>query len=123
MFNYPRKFTLIFLLIINEFDAVLSTYSTCPLYDPVEGALELYRVVKPGGRLAVVHSVEPQNPFIRWLAHGLEKIIWLFPRLSLGCRPVTILPSLTDKGAKLIFEKRIGLPLMPFQVFVVQKPK
>jgi ubiquinone/menaquinone biosynthesis C-methylase UbiE len=31
----------------NSFDAVLSTYSVCPLYSPEEGALELLRAVKP----------------------------------------------------------------------------
>jgi len=35
-----------------EFDVVLSTYSICPLYNPEKGALELYRVTRPGGALA-----------------------------------------------------------------------
>lgn len=33
----------------NRFDVVLSTYSMCPLYDPVEGARELLRVTRPRG--------------------------------------------------------------------------
>jgi ubiquinone/menaquinone biosynthesis C-methylase UbiE len=40
----------------NSFDVVLSTYSMCPLYDPAKGALELYRVAKPGGRVGIAHS-------------------------------------------------------------------
>ena len=38
------------------FDVVLSTYSLCPLYEPARGALEMYRVVKPGGKIGVAHS-------------------------------------------------------------------
>ena len=47
------------------FDAVLSTYSLCPLYDPEKGALELYRVTKPGGRIGIAHSSEPHNPAMK----------------------------------------------------------
>jgi len=105
-----------------SFDAVLSTYSTCPLGDPAAGALELYRVVKPGGRLAIVHSAHPANGLVKWLADGLEKVVWHFPRLSLGCRPISILPALQQAGAIMRFQKRIGLPLLPFLVFVMEKP-
>jgi len=105
----------------NTFDVVLSTYSVCPLYSPEEGALELLRVVKPAGKLAVAHSADPEKPVLRWLAAKLENFIWLFPKISLGCRAVSTLPALKDGGVKVLFESRIGFPLLPFIVFVVQE--
>jgi demethylmenaquinone methyltransferase/2-methoxy-6-polyprenyl-1,4-benzoquinol methylase len=106
----------------NSFDVVLSTYSVCPLYSPEEGALELLRVVKPGGKLAVAHSATPENPALHWLSDKLEKLIWLFPKISLGCRPVSTLPALKKAGTKVLFKTYIGFPLLPFIVFVVEKP-
>jgi len=106
----------------NRFDTVLSTYSMCPLYDPVAGARELYRVTKPGGRIGIAHSTDPQNPAVKWLADRVEEIAWHLPSLSLGCRSVTVLPTLDELGCKTIFKKHIGFPLWPFLVFVVEKP-
>lgn len=106
----------------NSFDAVLSTYSMCPLYDPADGAMELLRVVKPGGRLGVAHSVEPENRVVKRLADAVESVVWRFPAISLGCRSVSVLPVLEKAGARVVFEKRIGVPLWPFIVFVVEKP-
>jgi len=104
------------------FDAVLSTYSLCPLYDPEKGALELYRVTKPGGRIGVAHSSEPRNPVVKWLADRVEDWAWHFPWLSMGCRSVSVLPALEHAGGRVIFSKHIGIPLWPFFVFVVEKP-
>jgi ubiquinone/menaquinone biosynthesis C-methylase UbiE len=104
------------------FDAVLSTYSLCPLYDPEKGALELYRVTKPGGRIGVAHSTEPRNPVVKWLADRVEDGAWHFPWLSMGCRSVSVLPALEHAGGRVIFSKHIGIPLWPFFVFVVEKP-
>lgn len=107
----------------DRFDVVLSTYSLCPLYDPEKGALELYRVTKPGGKIAVAHSTEPRNPAVRWLADKVEDFAWRFPWLSMGCRSVSVLPALERAGGRVVFSKYIGFPLWPFLVFVVEKPK
>lgn len=106
----------------NSFDVVLSTYSLCPLYDPVKGALELYRVTKPGGKIAVGHSTESRNPIVNWLADRVEDIAWRFPWLSMGCRSVNVLPVLENAGGKVVLSKYIGFPLWPFLVFVIEKP-
>ena len=106
----------------NSFDAVLSTYSICPLHDPAKGALELYRVLKPGGHIGIAHSTEPERLMVKWLADKVEWLVWHIPSISLGCRPVSVLSVLNQAGGKIVFEKRIGIPLWPFAVFVIEKP-
>ncbi len=104
-----------------SFDCVLSSYSVCPLSDPRAGALELYRVVRPGGRLAIAHSAEPANPLLRRLAASLEGLVWRWPLVSLGCRPVEVLAALRKAGARIDFDRLTGLPLWPFCVVLAVK--
>jgi demethylmenaquinone methyltransferase/2-methoxy-6-polyprenyl-1,4-benzoquinol methylase len=106
----------------DSFDVVLSTYSLCPVYDPEKGALELFRVTRPGGRIAIAHSTEPRNSVVKWLADRIENQAWKFPWLSMGCRSVDVLPALTGAGGKVLFSRHIGVPLWPFFVFIVEKP-
>ena len=106
----------------NKFDMVLSTYSLCPLYDPEKGALEMYRVAKPGGKIGCAHSADPQNPFSKWLGDKVENIAWRFHWLSMGCRSVKVIHVLEKAGGKVIYSKYIGVPLYPFFVFIVEKP-
>lgn len=106
-----------------SFDAVLSTYSMCPLYDPEAGALELYRVLRPGGRMSVAHSTEPKNAVVRKLADSIESVAWRFPSLSMGCRAVSTLPALEKKGAKVLEQRHFGVPLWPFVFYLVEKPR
>jgi len=106
----------------DTFDAVLSTYSLCPLFDPEKGALELYRVTKPGGRIGIAHSAEPEGRMLKWLADKVEDIAWRIPSLSMGCRAVSTLPTLKHAGACVLFERKLGIPLWPFIVFVLEKP-
>jgi ubiquinone/menaquinone biosynthesis C-methylase UbiE len=106
----------------DSFDVVLSTYSLCPTYDPVKAALELYRVTKPGGKLGVGHSTEPNNVIVKYLADRVEDVAWRLPWLSMGCRSVKVLPELENAGGKVLLSKHIGVPLWPFLVFVIEKP-
>jgi len=105
-----------------SFDVVLSTYSLCPVYDPSQGALELYRVLAPGGRLGVAHSSEATNKVVKWLSERVEDVAWRLPWLSMGCRAVSVLPTLQQAGARLLYSRHFGVPLWPFFVFVVEKP-
>jgi len=106
----------------NSFDVVLSTYSTCPLYDPAQGALEMFRVVRPGGKIGIAHSTDPRTSWLKWFAYAVEGIAWHFPSVSLGCRSVSVLPTLQGVGGKVVFEKYFGIPLWPFLAFVIEKP-
>lgn len=106
----------------NSFDVVLSTYSLCPVLDPARSALELYRVTRPGGSIGIAHSAEPRNPLLRLLAAKVEDIAWRFPWVSMGCRSVTVLPTLEKAGGRVILVKYIGIPLWPFLIFVIEKP-
>jgi ubiquinone/menaquinone biosynthesis C-methylase UbiE len=106
----------------DSFDAVVSTYSMCPLYDPARGALEAYRVLRPGGRAGFAHSAEPPSRLARWLSDRVEGVAWRFPSVSMGCRAVSVLPALERAGAMVTYRRLIGVPLWPFFVFVVEKP-
>jgi len=105
----------------NSFDVVLSTYSLCPVYDPAKAATELYRVTRPGGRIGIAHSTDPDTPLVKWLADRVESIVWHLPSISLGCRSVAVLPALEQLGCKVIFKNYMGVPLWPFLVFVAEK--
>lgn len=104
------------------FDVVLSTYSMCPLTDPADGAEALYALVRPGGVLGAAHSAEPRGSVVRWLAEKVEAAAWRWPALSMGRRAVSVLPRLRQLGAHVELERHIGVPLWPFDVFVVRKP-
>ena len=106
----------------NSFDVVLSTYSLCPLYDPAKGAMELYRVTKPGGKLGIGHSSEPSNRILKFLADRVENLAWHFPGLSMGCRSVEVANQLVKAGGKILVKKRIGFPLWPFLILIIEKP-
>jgi ubiquinone/menaquinone biosynthesis C-methylase UbiE len=105
-----------------SFDVALATYSLCPVGDPERGVREMWRVVRPGGRIGAAHSTEPSGPISRFLGRAIEGLAWRIPALSLGCRAVEPLPALVALGGRILFEKRLGVPLWPFEVFVVEKP-
>jgi len=103
------------------FDTVLSTYSVCPLGDPAAAMKELVRVLKPGGLLGIAHSAAQSDTVFGRMGAWIEKLAWRWPGLSLGCRPVDVLPGLLALGSTLVLETRIGI-LWPFLVLIVSKP-
>ena len=106
----------------NSFDVVVSSYSLCPVYNPTLGALEMYRVVKPGGKVGIAHSAEPPNRFVRAVADAVESVAWKITTLSMGCRSIEVLPAFQKAGGRITYQKYFGIPLWPFFIFVVEKP-
>lgn len=83
----------------NSFDAVVSTYSMCPVYDPALGAKELYGVTTPGGHIGVAHSTKPGNPYVRWLADRVEDAVWYIASTYLGWRAVSVSATRLNSSA------------------------
>lgn len=73
------------------------------------------------GMLGMAHSAAPKGFLATAIGKCVESIAWRFPSISLGCRNVDVLPALLKQGATLKFEKRIGMPYLPFEVFIVIK--
>ncbi len=65
-----------------QFDAVVSTWTLCSIPRVDEALLEMYRVIKPGGRLYFVeHGLDPKPGIARW-QHRLTP---LQKRIGDGC--------------------------------------
>lgn len=105
-----------------HFDVVLSTFSLCPVQDPADCVRELYRVTRPGGRLGVAHSAEPEGPLLRRLARGVEAVIWHVQSVAMGCRAVEVRPPIQALGGRIVLDRLVGIPLWPFRVLVAEKP-
>jgi demethylmenaquinone methyltransferase/2-methoxy-6-polyprenyl-1,4-benzoquinol methylase len=91
----------------NTFDAVLSTYSTCPLSNPLDAVIEMVRVLKKGGVLGIAHSSDPDTRLARWLSNQFENIIWKFPGLSLGCRNIQLINGIRKLDVDILDERLI----------------
>lgn len=105
----------------NTFDSVLSTYSTCPLSNPMEAVNEMLRVLKRGGVLGIVHSSDPDNRLTKWLSNGIENIIWKFPGISLGCRNIQLINEIRKLNVDIIEERLIGFIPFYFKIIILIK--
>ena len=103
------------------FDSVLSTYSTCPLENPINAVKEMLRVLKNQGILGIVHSSYPENKFAKWLSNGLENLIWKFPRISLGCRNIELMDEIRKLNVEIIENKIIGFVPFYFRIIILKK--
>ena len=105
----------------NTFDVVLSTYSTCPLENPANAVKEMLRVVKTNGLLGIAHSTEAKGKISRHLSNTIESLIWLFPRLSLGCRNFDMTDDIKKMNADIIEDKIIGFIPWYFRLLILRK--
>ena len=103
------------------FDKVLSTYSTCPLEDPLKAVKEMLRVLKEGGILGIAHSTDPNNKLAVWISGKIEGFIWRFPRLSPGCRKISLVDDIRKMNVEIIEEKIIGLIPFFFKILIIKK--
>ncbi|MFQ3619982.1 MAG: methyltransferase domain-containing protein [Spirochaetales bacterium] len=65
-----------------SFDSVVSTLVFCSLEDPLKGAKEVWRVLRPGGRFLFVEHVRPEDPFGSTLA---DRCTPFWRRIASGC--------------------------------------
>lgn len=105
----------------NCFDVVISTYSACPLENPAIAVREMIRVLKINGYLGIAHSSQPDNKILKKVSDFFEKIIWKFPRLSLGCRNIDLLGDIETMNVKIIENKLIGFVPWYFRLLILQK--
>ena len=103
------------------FDKVLSTYSTCPLENPMDAVHEMLRVLKKGGLLGIAHSADSDNKISKWISDRIEVIIWKFPRLSLGCRNIALVEDIRKLNVNIIEEDTIGMIPFFFKILVIKK--
>ncbi len=105
----------------SSFDVVLSTYSTCPLEDPIIAVREMVRVLKSGGRLGIAHSTYAPTNFTRKISDQIDNLLWKFPSLSLGCRAIEIESGLKGMNVKISESKTIGFVPFYFKLIVAVK--
>ena len=103
------------------FDTVLSTYSTCPLENPMNAVQEMLRVLKKVGLLGIAHSTDSKNTIAKWVSDRIEDIIWKFPRLSLGCRNISLVNEIEKLDVDIIEQKTIGMIPFFFKILIIKK--
>jgi ubiquinone/menaquinone biosynthesis C-methylase UbiE len=93
----------------NRFDCIVSTWTLCSIDDVTRALVELYRMLKPGGRfLFLEHGLSPEPSVQKW-QHRLN---WLQMYLGGGCRLdrnirqfITALPFVTVDIDEFYMEK------------------
>jgi ubiquinone/menaquinone biosynthesis C-methylase UbiE len=67
----------------DRFDCAVSTFTLCSIADVGQALREVYRVLRPGGRLLLLeHGLSPEPNVRKWQ----RRLNWLEMRLADGCR-------------------------------------
>lgn len=65
-----------------SFDSVVFTLVFCSVEDPAKGLNEVYRVLKPGGRVYFMEHLLPTKPHLK---HLFNKLTPVWKRVAHGC--------------------------------------
>ncbi|HET8686266.1 MAG TPA: methyltransferase domain-containing protein [Methanosarcina sp.] len=60
----------------NSFDYVVTTFALCTIPDPVKALKEIKRVLKPSGELIALEHVHSNYPFIDFIEHLINPILF-----------------------------------------------
>ncbi len=103
-----------------QFDLVMNSYMFDLLPDDDFALVlgEFRRVLKPGGRIALVNMAIPE----RWPARIYQALYRLSPRLLGGCRGVSLGPYLTDAGFLDARTERVSQLWFPSEVVTAHLP-
>lgn len=90
-----------------SFDAVTCAFGVRNFVHLEQGLKEMVRVLKPGGRMAILELATPDNPFIRFFYNIYTRRIipWLGSRIAGNREAYTYLPSSIErfpKGAAMV---------------------
>lgn len=66
-----------------DFDAVVASLMLCSVRDPSIALAEMFRVLRPGGRLCFLEHVRADTAGLRRMQRVLDATIW--PKLGAGC--------------------------------------
>lgn len=86
-----------------QFERVFSAYvlDLLPVALQPLALRELCRVLRPGGRLVLIHMTSPADPLSRGVVAGWELAFRLNPCLVGGCRPVQLYAGLVQAGLRV----------------------
>ena len=103
----------------SSFDLVFSIYLLDLLSIPdIEKALqEMRRVMRPSGRLVLLH-LRRDNPFFDRL---WRFFYWMVPMLLGGCRPIGVAPHLPSAGFAVVQAHRIMQWGIPVEVILAKR--
>jgi ubiquinone/menaquinone biosynthesis C-methylase UbiE len=79
-----------------SFDTVVACLMLCSVHDRDAALAEMFRVLRPGGRLHFFEHARAEQPGLRRLQHVLDATVW--PRLNGGCHLGTDTAAAIDRA-------------------------
>jgi ubiquinone/menaquinone biosynthesis C-methylase UbiE len=104
----------------HSFDVIINNYlfDLLPKADFPHVLGQFYRVLRPGGRLALVNMTAPWRRRQQiWTALYRRN-----PRWTGGCRPVTLADALEASGFTLVHRARVSQMTLPSELLLLVKP-